>query len=237
MPETSGQRGDTKGKGQAIFSHWESCGHARLTPPRKCTEALPRSRPVWGREPTGFLGSRQLPPFKGYNEAPLENWAIFPKGRIRSPTTEGYKGQHSPGFPHVRLRQLSKKTNIMRAEALDRQGTVWRRQLVRKRSRGRGQQQRGTWDMKPRRTEQAPWLFRRQTFSTDSAPHPSSPLQRAEGEGRGGQHQARTSNPPHSPRGHGTALQPCNDGDRKKQQDLSTEAESTQSHAISYTAL
>lgn len=52
---------------------------------------------------------------------------------------------------------------------------MWRRQLVRKRSRGRGQQQRGTWGMKPRRTEQAPWLFRRQTFSTDSAPHPPHP--------------------------------------------------------------
>ena len=106
----------------------------------------------------------------------------------------------------MRLRQHRKKTTVGRAEALDRQGQVWRRQLVRKRSRGRGQQEGGTWGTRPRRTEQAPWLFRRRAFSTDSAPH--ALLTPAEAVGEGGAADTRRARP--APRIlHGDAGQLC----------------------------
>ena len=78
--------------------------------------------------------------FKGSYKAPLGNWVIFSKGRIGNPTTEGYQVTRSQGLTPVGLMQHSKKTNILRAEALDREGKVWRRQLERKRARGRGRQ-------------------------------------------------------------------------------------------------
>lgn len=94
VPETSGQRGDTKGKGQAIFSHWESCGHADLTPPRNAQKHFLVRFSV-GKRTNWIFRFMPLRTFKGYKCIPLEKRAIFPKGRIRSPTTEGYRGQHS----------------------------------------------------------------------------------------------------------------------------------------------
>lgn len=73
-----------------------------------------------------------MPTFKGYYKAPLGNWAIFSKGRTGNPTTEGYQVTRSQGLTPVGLMQHSEKTNILRAEALDREGKVWRRQLERK---------------------------------------------------------------------------------------------------------
>lgn len=52
-----------------------------------------------------------------------------------------------------------------------------------------------------------------------------------------GNHQVCTYNPPHTPLLHRRALQPCKDQNRKKQEDSSTEAESTRSHTIGYIAL
>lgn len=62
-----------------------------------------------------------------YYKAPLENRAIFSKGRIGNPTGEGYQVTCSPGLTPVGLMRHRKKTNTLGAKALNRKGKAWRR--------------------------------------------------------------------------------------------------------------